>query len=58
MKFHLGVDADKRNIGVSLNMKKEDGELDFFEGIANALEDKKLLEAEEDDDIIDEVEED
>lgn len=57
MKFNLGVSGDKRNISFNLNAEKEEGEADFFEGIKEAFEDKKierdakkLLEV--DDDII------
>ena len=58
MKFNLGVSGDKRNISFNLNAEKEEGEADFFEGIKEALEEKKiekdakkLLEV-DDDDII------
>ena len=42
MKFNLGVSGDKRNISFNLNAEKEEGEADFFEGIKEALEDKKI----------------
>ena len=42
MKFNLGVSGDKRNISFNLNAEKEEGEADFFEGIRDALEEKKI----------------
>lgn len=57
MKFNLGVSGDKRNISFNLNAEKEEGEADFFEGIKEALEEKKIEKdtkklLEVDDDII------
>ena len=60
MKFKLGVEADKRNIGLSLQAEKEEGESDFFENLSKALEDKKsdkeIIDVVDDEDIIDEEE--
>lgn len=57
MKFNLGVSGNKRNISFNLNAEKEEGETDFFEGIREALEEKKIEKdakklLEVDDDII------
>lgn len=42
MKYNVKLDADNKNIDVSLSVKKEEGEGDFFENIGNIFNNVKL----------------
>ena len=42
MKYAVKVDADNRNVDVSVSVKKEDGEPDFFENIGEVFNGVKI----------------
>ena len=42
MKYNVNLSADNRDINVSVSVKKEDGEPDFFENIGNVFDNVKV----------------
>lgn len=62
MLFNINAKGNKRKADISIGLEKEEDEPGFFEGITNLIgglgSELDLLEAEDDDDIIDELEDD
>ena len=58
MKFAFNAEGDNRKIRFGLGLEKEEGEPGFFESLDKKVQDSLLLDAEDDSDLIDIVEDD